>query len=473
MNEYQIYVGGKFRKTNTPLPVTNPYNKEVFAQTWLAGPQEVEDAVLAGLAAEEEMASLPVYQRYEILHGVSEALKSGRERLATVLAQESGKPMRYALGELDRGAQTFQVAAEESKRLPGEYVSIDWTPAGKGKEGWVKYFPVGLMAGIAPFNFPLNLALHKIAPAIAAGNPIILKPARSTPLSVLELAKILDKTSLPKGAVSILPTDREAGNQLVTDPRIKMLSFTGSPAVGWKMKQQAGKKKVLLELGGNAGVIVSDTADIDLAVKRCVIGGYAYSGQICIHVQRIYVHERIFDDFATRFTENVKNLRFGDPLDPETEISVMIDEENAQRVQEWVDESVEEGARILLGGEKKETYFEPTVLTKTAESMKVCALEVFGPVVTLEKFHDFDEAVGFINDSRYGLQAGVFTNRMDEVNKAFNHLKVGGVIVNDVPTFRVDHMPYGGVKDSGLGREGLKYSIREMMEPRLLVKNIL
>ena len=230
---------------------------------------------------------------------------------------------------------------------------------------------------------------------------------------------------------------------------------------------------MLLELGGNAGVIVSDTADIELAVNKCVVGGYAYSGQICIHVQRIYVHEKIFDDFSAKFTERVKNLKFGDPLDPATEISVMIDEENAQRVLEWVGESVEEGARILLGGKKKKTYFEPTVLTKTASSMKVCALEVFGPVVTLERFRDFDEAVDFINDSRYGLQAGVFTNRMDEVNKAFNLLKVGGVIINDVPTFRVDHMPYGGIKDSGLGREGLKYSIREMMEPRLLVKNIL
>ncbi len=473
MEEYKIYVAGEFRTTDTPLPVSNPYNGEVFATTWLAGAAELEEAIKAALAAGEEMAALPVYRRYEILSQISDALKSDRERLARVLAQESGKPMRYALGELDRASQTFRVAAEESKRLPGEYISIDWTPPGAGKEGWVKYFPVGLMAGISPFNFPLNLAVHKIAPAIAAGNPVILKPSRSTPLSTLELARIIDKTSLPRGAVSILPMDREAGNQLVTDPRIKMLSFTGSPAVGWKMKKEAGKKKVLLELGGNAGVIVSDTADIDLAVAKCVIGGYAYSGQVCIHVQRIYVQERIFDEFAEKFSEKVRNLRFGDPLDPETEISVMIDGENAQRVQEWVDESVEQGARILLGGKKKDAYFEPTVLTKTATEMKVCSLEIFGPVVTLERFGDFHMAVDFINDSRYGLQAGVFTNRLDEMNFAFNHIKVGGVIINDVPTFRVDHMPYGGVKDSGYGREGVKYSIHEMMEPRLLVKNIL
>jgi glyceraldehyde-3-phosphate dehydrogenase (NADP+) len=473
MDEYKIYVAGAFRTTGTPLPVINPYNGKQFAQTWLAGAAELEEAITAGEAAEPVMERMPLWQRYEILAQISDALKSDRERLAAVLSQESGKPMRYALGELDRASQTFRIAAEESKRLPGEYLSLDWTPPGEGKEGWVKYFPVGLMAGIAPFNFPLNLAVHKIAPAIAAGNPIILKPARSTPLSVLELAKIINRTALPKGAVSILPMDREAGNQLVTDYRFKMLSFTGSPAVGWKMKREAGRKKVLLELGGNAGVIVSDTADLEKAVPKCVIGGYAYSGQVCIHVQRIYVHEKVFDAFAEKFTGRVKGLKFGDPLNPATEISVMIDEENATRVEEWVQESVEEGARILLGGKKKGTWFEPTVLTKTATSMKVCALEIFGPVVTLEKFNDFHEAVSFINDSRYGLQAGVFTNRLDEMNYAFHHIKVGGVIINDVPTFRVDHMPYGGVKDSGFGREGVKYSIREMMEPRLLVKNIL
>jgi len=473
MEEYKIYVAGEFRTTETPLPVTNPYDHRVFARTWLAGAAELEEAITAGVAAEAVMERMPSWQRYEILSQVSDALKADRERLAAVLARESGKPLRYALGELDRGAQTFRVAAEESKRLPGEYISLDWTPAGEGKEGWVKYFPVGLLAGIAPFNFPLNLALHKIAPAIAAGNPVILKPARSTPLSVLELAKILDRTSLPKGAVSILPMDREAGNQLVTDPRIKMLSFTGSPAVGWRSGCRLGLSTRPLRLGGNAGVIVADTADIDRAVDRCVVGGYAYSGQVCIHVQRIYVQDKIFDDFAGKFTERVKNLRFGDPLDAETEVSVMIDEENATRVEEWVQESVEEGAQILLGGKKNGTWFEPTVLTKTATSMKVCSLEVFGPVVTLERFSGFREAVDFINDSRYGLQAGVFTNRLDEMNYAFNNIRVGGVIINDVPTFRVDHMPYGGVKDSGLGREGLKYSIHEMMEPRLLVKDIL
>jgi acyl-CoA reductase-like NAD-dependent aldehyde dehydrogenase len=405
------------------------------------------------------------------LRHISNRLLQDKDRLASVLSMESGKPVRYALGEIERSAQTFLVAAEESKRLPREYISLDWTSPGQGKEGLVRYFPIGLVAGIAPFNFPLNLAVHKIAPALAAGNPIILKPARSTPLSVLELARITDETDLPKGALSILVTDRQAGQMLVTDERIKMLSFTGSPEVGWEMKNQAGRKKVLLELGGNAGVIVTSTADIAKAVDKTVTGGFAYSGQICIHVQRIYVHQSIFGTFKKCFIEKVKALKLDIPSDPATDVSVMIDEENAIRVEEWINEAVSLGAEILCGGRRNGGMVEPTVITGTLPDMKVCALEIFGPVVTIEPYNSFDEAVGYINNSRYGLQAGVFTNEISEMNHAFEKLHVGGVIVNDVPTFRVDHMPYGGVKNSGSGREGVKYSIIEMMEPKLLVKN--
>ncbi len=459
-------------ETNFPLDVQNPYNNEVFARTFLSGKNELEIAISRAESVLDELKEIPVYQRYEILLQISESLKMERKRLAGILAQESGKPLKYALGEIDRAAQTFLIAAEESRRIPGEFLSIDWVPSGKGKEGWVKYFPLGLIAGIAPFNFPMNLAVHKIAPAIAAGNAIILKPARSTPLSVLELAKIIDNTSLPKGAISILPMDRKAGNQLVTDERFKMLTFTGSPEVGWKMKKDAGRKKVILELGGNAGVIITESADIDLAVQKCLVGGYAYSGQVCIHVQRIYVQDSVFKEFSGRFNKKVRELKFGDPLDPETDISVMIDTENADRVENWIKESVEDGAKILLGGKKQGAYFEPTVLTNTKKEMKVCSLEIFGPVVAVERFSGFQEAIDLVNGSNYGLQAGVFTNLVSEMNSAFNQLEVGGVIINDVPTFRVDHMPYGGVKESGMGREGVKYAIREMLEHRLLVKNI-
>ncbi len=471
MTDHKIYIAGEFVKTNQKLVVTNPFDDSVIGESYLAGNEELEKAIQAGLSVKNEMRDLPSYKKYKILMDIAAEIKNKKDELALILSKEAGKPLKYAAGEIDRAAQVFIIAAEESKRLPKEYFSIDWTPSGEGKEAFVKHFPVGLIAGIAPFNFPLNLAVHKIAPAIAAGNPIILKPARSTPLSVLELAKIIDKTELPKGAFSVLPMDREAGNQLVTDDRIHMLSFTGSPEVGWKMKSNAGKKKIALELGGNAGVIVSDQADVDLAVKKCLVGAFAYSGQVCIHVQRIFVQENIFDKFIEGFIKGVKKLKYGAPDDITTDISVMIDEENAIRVESWVKEAVSDGAKILHGGKRKGTYFEPTVITNTRQEMKVCSLEVFGPVVTIEKYSNYKEAVVDINNSEYGLQAGIFTNSINEMNHAFNEIEAGGVIVNDVPTFRVDHMPYGGVKNSGFGREGVKYSIFEMMEPKLMIKN--
>lgn len=471
MKIYKIYVGGVFKKTNLTLDIKCPYTQEIFAQTFIAGKIELEEAIEKGLAAEKAMKDLPLYKRYEILMQISNEIKANRQYLAEVLAMESAKPLKFALAEIDRGVQTFLVAAEESKRLPKEYIAMDWLPIGEGKEGLVKYFPLGLVAGISPFNFPLNLAAHKIAPAIAAGNPIILKPARTTPLSTLELAKIVDKTELPKGAMSILPMDRDAGNQLVTDDRFKMLTFTGSSSVGWKMKAEAGKKKLALELGGNAGVIVSDKADIDLAAKKCTIGGFAFSGQVCIHVQRIYVHEKVFELFAEKFVSYVKALKIGHPTDPATDISAMIDEENNTRVEQWIREAVTDGAKILAGGKRNGNCIEPTILTSTNQAMKVCNQEIFGPVVTLEKYNNFEDAVALVNKTEYGLQAGVFTDSIHEMNYAFNNLEVGGVMINETSAYRTDHMPYGGVKNSGIGREGLKYSIMEMMEPRLMVKN--
>ena len=468
---YEIYVGGSFIKTNQPLEVQNPFSGETFAITYFADSAILEDAIKKAQAVEKEMKNMPIFERYSILMEIATKLKENKESLAKILSMESGKPFKLASGEIDRAIQTFIVAAEECKRLPAEYMSIDWTPDGKNKEGLVKYFPVGLVAGIAPFNFPMNLAVHKIAPAIAAGCPIILKPASSTPLSTLELAKIIDTTSLPKGALSILPMNRAAGNQLVTDERFKLLTFTGSPQVGWQMKKEAGKKKVVLELGGNAGVIVTKTANIEHAVKRCIVGGFAYSGQVCIHAQRIYVHHEIFNDFAEKFIQGVKLLKSGNPIEKDTDISSMIDEQNAIRVEEWVNEAKANGAILMCGGKREGTFYQPTVLTKTNSEMKVCSEEIFGPVVTLEPFSDFNHAIEIVNNSNFGLQAGVFTNSIDELNASFNELEVGGVMINEVPTFRVDHMPYGGIKDSGLGREGLKYAILDMMEAKVMIKN--
>lgn len=468
---YQIYVGGECRSTTDILPVINPYNNEEVAICFRAGVPELEEAIQKAQSVKEILIDMPSGRRYTILMQIAALMREAREELAHIIVLESGKPIRYALGEVDRAIQTFTVAAEECKRLPGEYLDIGWTPAGEGKEGILRYFPIGLVAGISPFNFPLNLAVHKLAPAIAAGCPIILKPSSSTPLSTLRLAQIIDNTDLPKGAVSILPMDRTTGNKMVTDTRFGLLSFTGSPEVGWKMKTEAGKKKVILELGGNAGVIISESAELERAVDKCLTGCFAYSGQVCIHTQRIFVHEKIFDEFTQKFLAEVKKLRQGDPADPQTDISTMIDEANAERVEAWVNEALDSGAELLMGGKRTGSYFEPTVLTNTRSSMKVCGLEIFGPVVTIEKYADYKDALDQMNDSRYGLQAGVFTNDILEMNEAFRKLEVGGIMINDIPGFRVDHMPYGGVKDSGFGREGVKYSIHDMLEPRLLVKN--
>jgi len=471
MNSYKIYVAGKFIETSAILNVSNSFDGKVFAQTFLAGKKELEMAIQKAEEVKEILKQIPSFQRYNALMEIASKLRERIELHSEILALEACKPVKLARMEVERAINAFVVAAEEAKRLPGEYLSIDWTVAGTGKEGWVKYFPVGLIAGIAPFNFPLNLAVHKIAPAIAAGCPIILKPARSTPLSTLLLAEIIDETSLPKGALSVLPMNREAGNQLVTDERFKLLTFTGSPEVGWKMKQDAGKKKVVLELGGNAGVIVTETSDMDLAVKKCLGGGFAYMGQVCIRAQRIFVHYTKYEEFISKYIPLVQKLKHGNPLDSETEMSAMIDESNAIRVEEWVLEAISMGAKLLTGGKREGALVQPVVLTSTNTSMKVNSQEIFGPVVIIESYQNFDEAVSMINNSRYGLQAGVFTNRIDEMNQAFNQIETGGVIINDVPTFRADHMPYGGVKDSGLGREGIKYAILDMLEPKILVKN--
>lgn len=468
--EYQLYCAGEFRKTENQLDVTNPHNGKVVARISMGSVADLDDAIVKAAMLRDELRTMSSAERYNVLMEISSAIQTDRQRLAEILSAESAKPLRYALAEVDRAAQTFLVAAEEAKRLPKEYISLDWTPAGKGREGLVKYFPAGIVAGISPFNFPLNLAVHKIAPAIAACCPIILKPATSTPLSTLELAKIIDRTSLPKGAVSIIPMDRETGNKLVTDDRIAVLSFTGSPEVGWKMKSQAGRKKTVLELGGNAGVIVTPSAEFETAVAKCVTGGFAYSGQICIHTQRIYVHESLFESFVKEFCKRAMHLKLGDPSSIETEISSMIDETNAKRVEHWVNEAMQAGAKLLCGGKRNGSFYEPTVLTGTNVQMKVNCEEVFGPVVVIEKYSSFAEAIGLINNSKFGLQAGVFTNDIRESDLAFNQIECGGVILNDVPTLRFDHMPYGGIKDSGSGREGVKYATMDYMEARILVR---
>lgn len=471
MNDYKIYCGGEFISTGNLHPVKNKFTGETFATTFLADKTIFEKAILSAENVKEKYRNLSSLEKFEALRFISEQLLSNKQKLAEILCLESGKPIRYSIGEIERSAQTFLIAAEECKRLPKEYLSLDWTANGKGKEGIVNYFPIGIVAGISPFNFPMNLAVHKIAPAIAAGCPIILKPASSTPLSTLELAKIINQTNLPKGAVSILPMNRETGNLLVTDSRINLLSFTGSPEIGWELKKQSGKKKVVLELGGNAGVIVSKGTNVKDIIQKCLLGAFSYSGQICIHAQRFFVHESLFDEFLSELKTSTQQLVNGDPLKQETAISCMIDEENTIRIEKWVKEAIDAGAKLICGGKRNSSFYEATILTNTNSSMKVYAEEVFGPVICVEKYTgEIDNAVKKINDTKFGLQCGVFTDSVSELDYCFKYCEVGGVIHNDVPTLRFDQMPYGGIKESGLGREGVKYAIMDMMEPKILVK---
>lgn len=470
MKIYKLYAAGKFMTSKKTLEVKSPYNGSSVAKTWLADKSILNKAIEKALSLQESLKALSSLQKYEVLLQISQELNTNKKHLAEIMAAESAKPMRYALAEIDRSVQTFLIAAEESKRLPKEYLSLDWTANGAGREGIVHYFPIGLVAGIAPFNFPMNLAVHKIAPAIAAGCPIILKPASSTPLSCLELAKIIDKTSLPKGAVSILPMDRETGNLLVTDERFRLLSFTGSPDVGWKMKAQAGKKKVVLELGGNAATIIAASADLKDVLPKALMGAFSYSGQICIHAQRFIVHESHIKTFTSAMKAGALKLNYGNPVSNTTEISSMIDEENAIRVEQWVAEAVKQGAKLICGGKRKGSYVEPTILTNCNDTMKVYAEEVFGPVICINSYRNISEAIDMANNTRFGLQCGVFTDSVAELDQCFRDIDVGGIIHNHVPTLRFDQMPYGGIKESGLGREGVRYAIMDMLEAKVMVK---
>jgi glyceraldehyde-3-phosphate dehydrogenase (NADP+) len=471
VNSYPIYLAGQFISTNTELEITNPFDGSIIAKTYLADESLLEQAIQAAQSIKTQLAQMSSLQKSLVLRKISESIVVKREYLAKILSSESAKPIKYALTEIDRSAHTFLIASEECKRLPKEYISLDWTTNSQNKIGIVDYFPIGLVAGIAPYNFPMNLAVHKIAPAIAAGCPIILKPASSTPLSCLELAKMIDETDLPKGSVSILPMDRKTGNLLVTDERFKLLSFTGSPEIGWKMKEQCGKKKVVLELGGNAATLVTPSANLPDAIEKSLMGAFAYSGQICIHAQRFIVHHSICNIFINELKERALKLIFGNPLNPNTDISNLIDEQNAIRIESWIQEAVQLGANILIGGSRTGSYIEPTILLNCNRSMKIYEEEVFGPVVCINSYQTISDAIFQANDTKYGLQCGVFTNDIDELNQCYNEIEVGGVIHNHVPTLRFDQMPYGGVKESGLGREGVRYAMLDMLEPKVLVKD--
>ncbi len=463
-----IYLAGELVEAGSRLEVRNPANDELVATTFQAGPEELERATAAAVDAFARTRRLASYERRDALAHVAACIDRDTDELAELLTRESGKPIRDARGEVVRAALTFRTAAEEALRITGEWLPLDWNAANRGRSGIVRRYPIGPVAGISPFNFPLNLAAHKVAPAIAAGCSIVLKPPSKDPLVMLRVAQYIAETDLPDGAVSILPMDRPTGDRMVSDDRFKLLSFTGSPSVGWKMKADAGRKKVVLELGGNAGAIVDETADLDWAVNRLVFGAFAYAGQVCISVQRIYVVRAIYEEFERRFVEKVRSVKSGDPLDPATDLGPMVDDKAVARTHEWVREALDGGARALAGGEPDGRFYPPTVLVDVPREARVCGEEVFAPVVNLFAVDSFEDAVREINASRFGLQCGVFTSSLERTLLAHDELEVGGVIVNDVPTWRIDPMPYGGVKESGLGREGLRWSIEDMTEPRLL-----
>jgi glyceraldehyde-3-phosphate dehydrogenase (NADP+) len=469
---YKSLIGGEWRSTKENYELKSPYNQEVIALVSRPGHGEAQEAVELAHRAFPTTRTLPSWRRAEILRAISDGINERHEELSRILAQEAGKPIKQARGEVGRAANTFWVAMEEAKRIEGEIMSLDWVEGHEDRLGIVRRYPVGPMLGISPFNFPLNLVAHKVAPAIAVGAPLIIKPATQTPLSSLKLGEIVLEAGWPPEAFSVLPCSGPVAEAMLHDERIKKLTFTGSPEVGWHLKSLVPKKRVTLELGGNAGVIVHSDTDIGLAAKRCRLGSFAYAGQICISVQRMFIHEPVYDEFMERFLDEVSQIVVGDPLDEATEVGPIIDLQAAARIEEWVAEAVDGGASILTGGKRLGALMEPTVLSGVKPDMKVSCLEVFGPVVTVHPYGEFVEAVQAVNDSIYGLQAGVFTNDLKSVHQAYETLEVGGVIVNDIPTYRVDHMPYGGVKESGFGREGLKYAIEEMTEMRLMVLNL-
>ncbi|PYX57882.1 MAG: aldehyde dehydrogenase [Acidobacteria bacterium] len=464
-------VDGRWLEEGDLVEVRSPYDGAVVGRVFQGTKRHAELAIAAAVKAFGTTRRLPAFERQRVLRRVVEGIAKRKEEFARTMAQEAGKPIRAARTEVERAIFTFTVAAEESTRIYGEYLPLDWQEYTAGRWGIVRRFPLGPIAGITPFNFPLNLVAHKVAPAIAAGCSIVLKPAPQTPLSALLLAETIQEAGWPDGALNVLPLSNDDAGLLVTDDRLKMISFTGSAAVGWEIKKRAGKKKVILELGGNAGVIVHGDTDLGYAAERCVAGGFAYAGQTCISVQRILVEHSVYGKFTDLLLAGVKKLKTGDPLEDSTDLGPLIRESDAVRATDWIQEAVRGGARLLCGGHRKGPVLAPTVLTGTKPEMRVNCQEIFAPVVTVEPYDDFELALRQLNNSPYGLQAGIFTRDAKLLFHSYEELEVGAVVAGDVPSFRIDHMPYGGIKDSGVGREGLRYAIEEMTEPKLLVMN--
>ncbi|WNS78518.1 aldehyde dehydrogenase family protein [Domibacillus sp. DTU_2020_1001157_1_SI_ALB_TIR_016] len=467
-----LFINGEWKTANQYTPLYSPYSGECIAEVPAATLEEVEFALQSAYEARNIIASMPSHRRASILENLVKLLEEKADEAAQILALEAAKPITTAKAEIARTIQTYKFAAEEAKRIHGETIPVDAAPGGEGRIAYTVREPIGVVAAITPFNFPMNLVAHKVGPAIASGNTVVLKPAQQTPLSAFFLAELLQEAGLPAGALNVVTGSGSLiGEKLVTDERVQKISFTGSPEVGIGIRNKAGLKRVTLELGSNAAVIIDKDVDIDSIIARCVSGAFAFQGQVCISLQRIYVHEELYSAFVEKFVAATQKLIIGDPLDASTDVSALISSKDVQRALGWIEEAKQQGAKLAAGGQTKNNILYPTVLLDVDPTLKVSCQEVFAPIVLINKFSSVDEAIELVNDSKYGLQAGIYTQNIHTALKATQQLHVGGVIVNDIPTFRLDHMPYGGVKESGIGREGVKYAIEEMTEQKLIVFN--
>ncbi len=468
-DHYPLFLSGRWVDPGGKIQVRSPWDGRVAATVARAGEGELEEAARAAEAAFEWTRKAPAWQREEILRKAADLLEERAGEFARTLVMEAGKPIRFARAEVARAVHTLRLSAAQATRITGKVLPIDTAPWGKGKIGFVRYVAAGPVAAISPFNFPLNLSLHKVGPALAAGNPSVLKPASATPVTACKIASLFEEAGAPPGWLSVVPCDRKTGGRLVEDPRFRVLSFTGSPAAGWEIRKRAGRKKVALELGGNAAVILHGDADLERAIPKIVTAAYGFAGQSCISVQRILAQKDIYEEVRERLLAAIGALRAGDPMEEETVVGPLISGKAADRVMEWIGKAREAGAKVLCGGEREGNLVLPTLLEEVPRDAEVDRLEVFGPVANLHAYEDFPDALAQVNDSIYGLQAGLFTRDLDRVMRAWEDVEVGGLVVNDVPTFRVDSMPYGGVKESGAGREGPEWAMEHMTEPRLLV----
>ncbi|MCP1357701.1 aldehyde dehydrogenase family protein [Aneurinibacillus migulanus] len=467
-----LFINGEWVEAKQYSPLYSPYSEEVIAEVPVATEEETEQAIASAYQARGVMAKMPAHQRASILNELARLLAEREEEVARIIALEAAKPIAMARAEVARSVETYKFAAEEAKRIHGETIPLDAAPGGEGRVAYTVREPLGVIGAITPFNFPLNLVAHKVGPAIASGNTVVLKPATQTPLSAFFIAELLQEAGLPAGALNVVTgSGRVVGEKIVNDERVSVITFTGSPAVGIGIRNKAGLKRTTLELGSNAAVIIDKGVNIDKIISRCVSGAFSNQGQVCISLQRVYAHDTIYDEFVEKFVAETEKLNIGDPLQPDTFVSALISPQDVKRALQWIEEAGQAGAKIATGGKAEGNVLYPTVVLEGDASLKVSCQEVFAPLVVINRISSVQEGIDSVNDSRYGLQAGIYTDNVHTALDAAEKLHVGGVMINDIPTFRVDHMPYGGVKESGTGREGIKYAIEEMTELKLVIWN--